>query len=177
MIRTVHYVGGDIIHNGYALAVEDRDVAFCMMTADAVDLDRIGIGIVTGAPESGIQGSGNPQSPVPVTVYMARLAKQETDEDIADLLRVVNPHEVYRRVRSVVRDAVKKGQRRNQLVIVMRPKAVLAVKAWCLAQQSEQDGEEYTELDDLGGVTICNVPIVPGETEPGYLFHVVRRLE
>lgn len=175
MLRTVHYAGSSLIRNGWAIAVEDRDVAFDLVTADAVDTERVGIGILTGAPECGVQGIG-PKNPVSITVFMARLATKETDEDIADLLRVVHVRKLTDRINRDLREAYRRGARPDELVIVMDPKAFMVVKAHGLECPTAREFDVH-DFDDIRIVTLHGVQAVEGQTERGRLFHVTRRVE
>lgn len=180
-VRAVRYAGYSLVRNNYALAVRDG-YAFDMKVSDDIDVEQVGIGIVTGAPDAGILGTGNPESFPVVHVVMARIPQQETDIEVMGMLRVIQPFEVRNGIERLVQEKIAAGEERDSMIVIMNPHLFRVMAAHGLYQVALAEEKEYGDdpdmsIDDVEWMKIADVEVRSGVTDPGYWFHLMRKLE
>lgn len=180
-IRCVLYTGHSLVRNGHALAVRDQ-YAYDIAQSDDVDVDRVGIGIVTAAPDKGIRGTGDAQNFPKVHVVLAREARQETDQQILSMLQVIDPMAVTLSIGRLIQQAEERGDSREDLIIVMHERLYYVMAAHGLAARAfadgvPDDGSEGLNINEVEGLVLGGVDVVMGVTDPGYWFHLTKKLE
>lgn len=175
-IRAVRYTGRSHIQNGYALAVQGP-WAYDLSASDAIDIENVGVGIVTMAPSVGYMGTTDPASFPTVHVLMSRIARSETDAEFGRILKVIRPKALLRDLRQEIKRARENGVAPGSLMVVMDQRAFDALAMYCMEFAEQMNLPKDFDFITSERISYGEMVIMPGTTAPNELFAVREKIE